>query len=163
MFGPENQKTSLFGQSNTTTAASQLQQQQPTQTQTTGFTETCSPFGATIHHGAFGGFQPASQPQPFGSGQAPTFGSGLRYSAPQPPPADEEDEEFEEFIQPSEPITIVTETPIAISFSVSGESNIPSDGVDHQVSVAVLPFSVKISYIAIPRIDPRVFLQVFSS
>jgi hypothetical protein len=72
------------------------------------------------------------------------------------------DEEFEEFIEgpDSDPITIVTETPMAIAFSVNGESNIPSDGVDHQVSVAVLPFSAKISYIAIPRIDPRVFLQV---
>jgi hypothetical protein len=53
-------------------------------------------------------------------------------------------------------ITIVTETPMAISFSVNGESNIPSDGVD---SVAVLPFSAKISYVAIPRMDPRVFLR----
>ena len=60
----------------------------------------------------------------------------------------------------TEPTTIVSETPMAISFSVHGQSTIPSDGIDHQVSVAVLPFTAKISYIAIPRMDPRVFLQV---
>jgi hypothetical protein len=77
----------------------------------------------------------------------------------------EDDDDFEELDGPcsiTEPITVVSETPMAISFSVHGESTIPSDGVDHQVSVAVLPFQAKISYITIPRIDPRVFLQVSS-
>ena len=74
-----------------------------------------------------------------------------------------EDDDFEDLEGPcaiTEPTTVVSETPMAISFSVHGESTIPSDGVEHQVSVAVLPFQAKISYIAIPRIDPRVFLQV---
>jgi hypothetical protein len=75
----------------------------------------------------------------------------------------EEDDDFEDLEGPgaiTEPTTVVSETPMAISFSVHGESTIPSDGVEHQVSVAVLPFLAKISYISIPRIDPRVFLQV---
>ncbi|KAF8151052.1 hypothetical protein B0H34DRAFT_731173 [Crassisporium funariophilum] len=74
----------------------------------------------------------------------------------------EEDDEYEELDTPgaiTEPTTIVTETPMAMSFSVHGESTIPSDGVEHQVSVAVLSFECKISYIAIPRIEPRVYLQ----
>ena len=54
--------------------------------------------------------------------------------------------------------TIVSETPVAVSFLVHGESTIPSDGIEHQVSVAELPFSAHISYITIPRIDPRIFL-----
>lgn len=69
-------------------------------------------------------------------------------------------EEVEGTSASTEPTTIVSETPMAISFSVHGKSTIPSDGIDHQVSVAVLPFTAKISYIVIPRMDPRVFLQV---
>ena len=78
-------------------------------------------------------------------------------------PLPEDDDDFEDLEGPgaiTEPTTVVSETPMAISFSVHGESTIPSDGVEHQVSVAVLPFQAKISYISIPRIDPRVFLQV---
>jgi len=70
---------------------------------------------------------------------------------------------FEEVPSPApiaEPSSFVAETPIAISYSITGESSIPSDGVEHQVSVAVLPFDATVSYITIPRIDPRVYLQV---
>ncbi|KAH9481857.1 Protein F37C4.5 [Psilocybe cubensis] len=70
--------------------------------------------------------------------------------------------EFEEVASPGailEPTTVVSETPVAVSFCVHGESTIPSDGVEHQVSVALLSFEATISYICIPRIDPRVFLQ----
>ncbi|KAG6864236.1 hypothetical protein C0991_011155 [Blastosporella zonata] len=72
------------------------------------------------------------------------------------------EDEFEAIPAPETitgPTTFVNETPVAISFSISGESTIPSDGIDHQVSVAVLPFEVKISYVTIPRIEPRVYLQ----
>ena len=75
----------------------------------------------------------------------------------------EDEDDFEDLEGPgaiAEPTTVVSETPMAISFSVHGESTIPSDGVEHQASVAVLPFQAKVSYISIPRIDPRVFLQV---
>ncbi|PPQ84015.1 hypothetical protein CVT25_000561 [Psilocybe cyanescens] len=78
------------------------------------------------------------------------------------PVSDNGEDEYEEVGGPgaiAEPTTVVSETPVAISFSVHGESTIPSDGVEHQVSVAVLPFEATISYICIPRIDPRVFLQ----
>lgn len=82
-----------------------------------------------------------------------------RLRAPLP---EDDDDDFEDLEVPgtiTEPTTVVSETPMAISFTVHGESTIPSDGVEHQVSVAVLPFQAKISYVSIPRIDPRVFLQ----
>jgi len=60
----------------------------------------------------------------------------------------------------TDPTTIVFETPIANSFTVHGKLTIPSDGDNHQVTVAVLPFTAKILYVVIPRIDPRVFLKV---
>lgn len=59
-----------------------------------------------------------------------------------------------------EPMTVVTETPVAISYSVQGESTIPSDEKDHQVSIAVLPFEAQISYVTVPRIEPCIYLQV---
>ncbi|KIJ96516.1 hypothetical protein K443DRAFT_682305 [Laccaria amethystina LaAM-08-1] len=74
-----------------------------------------------------------------------------------------DDDDFENVSSPSitgvEPTTVVAETPIAISYSVHGESTIPSDDVVHQVVIAVLPFEATISYISVPRIEPRVYLQ----
>ncbi|KAK0470322.1 uncharacterized protein EV420DRAFT_1742692 [Desarmillaria tabescens] len=104
-------------------------------------------------------------------GQAPAAQS-LFGSAPPPQPQhepvqalpDESEEIFEEVVLPdgsttSEASTLVTETPFAISYSVEGTSTIPSDGVEHQVAVAVLPFQSSTSYVTVPRIDPRLFLQ----
>lgn len=75
----------------------------------------------------------------------------------------EEEAEFEDIALPSsltEPMTVVTETPLAISYSVHGKSTIPSDGIEHQVTVALLPFEAQISYVAVPRVEPCVYLQV---
>ncbi|KAF9525788.1 hypothetical protein CPB83DRAFT_858888 [Crepidotus variabilis] len=99
----------------------------------------------------------------FGQAQAPAptlFGFQGSSSTVPAVPLPEDD--FEEISGPepiAEPATVISETPIAVSFSVQGESTIPSDGIDHQVSVAVLSFTAKISYITIPRVDPRAFLQ----
>ncbi|KAF8903751.1 hypothetical protein CPB84DRAFT_1728192 [Gymnopilus junonius] len=143
------QQKNLFGMP----AQVPVQQAQPT-------------FGQTSLFG-----QPApNPPATFGGGAGPTslFGSAPA-AAPfgstaggVPPPEEDDEDDFEEIHGPApitEPTTIVSETPVAVSFSVHGESTIPSDGIEHQVSVAVLPFKAKISYITIPRIDPRVFLQ----
>ncbi|PBK67849.1 hypothetical protein ARMSODRAFT_937831 [Armillaria solidipes] len=97
-------------------------------------------------------------------------GTGLGAQPPQPQveavqlPSHESDEIFEEIVLPdgsttSEASTSVTETPFAISYSVEGKSTIPSDGIEHQVAVAVLPFQSSTSYVTVPRIDPRLFLQ----
>ncbi|KDR78602.1 hypothetical protein GALMADRAFT_64390 [Galerina marginata CBS 339.88] len=58
-----------------------------------------------------------------------------------------------------EPATVFLESPVVVAFMIQGKSTIPSDGVDHQVSVAVLPLEAKISYLCIPGIEPKVFLQ----
>ncbi|KAJ6489052.1 hypothetical protein C8R45DRAFT_901974 [Mycena sanguinolenta] len=71
-------------------------------------------------------------------------------------------EDFEDIDVPNAmtgPMTIVTETPLAISYAVEGATTVPSDGTVHQVSIAVLPFEAKISHICSPRVDPRVYLQ----
>jgi hypothetical protein len=135
LFGStQQQQQSLFGQ-----LPQQQQQQQP------------SIFASS-----------ASLPQ-----QSGLFGSTQTqaYPPPQPVPAgdlDPEVEDFEDIAIPGAlagPTTIVTETPLAISYAVEGATTVPSDGTVHQVSVAVLPFEAKISHICTPRVDPRVYLQ----
>ena len=143
------QQTSLFGQAQP--AASLF-----------GSAPAAVPFGSTSGApagGAFGfGAVPSSPPAPAPPPSVPAVAERERERA-----EDYDQEDFEEVNEPAtitEPTTIVSETPVAVSFSVHGESSIPSDGIEHQVSVAMLPFKAKVSYITVPRIDPRVFLQV---
>ncbi|KAF5379823.1 hypothetical protein D9615_005794 [Tricholomella constricta] len=106
----------------------------------------------------------AAFPQSYPGG-ASAFGVSASVSHQMPPPPNPSfaaEEMFEEIAAPdptTEPTTFVNETPVAISFSITGESTIPSDGIDHQVSVAVLPLEAKVSYVTIPRIEPRVYLH----
>ncbi|KAJ6615886.1 hypothetical protein B0H10DRAFT_2435257 [Mycena sp. CBHHK59/15] len=90
---------------------------------------------------------------------------GTATPAPSLPEASDEQEQAEDFEEiaipgaQAGPTTIVTETPLAISYAVEGATTVPSDGMAHQVSVAVLPFEAKISHIVTPRVDARVYLQ----
>lgn len=107
--------------------------------------------GSTSAFGAFGGMSSGAQP-PQPQAEAVQF------------PSHESEEIFEEIVLPDgsstpEASTLVNETPFAISYSVEGKSTIPSDGIEHQVTVAVLPFQSSTSYVTVPRIDPRLFLQ----
>ncbi|KAJ7471038.1 hypothetical protein FB451DRAFT_1090666 [Mycena latifolia] len=112
----------------------------------------------------FGAPQQQQQQQPLFA--QPTgfqaFGGAFAQEPPAPPPDSQDGEDFEEIAIPdvqAGPTTIVTETPLAISYAVEGATTVPSDGTAHQVSVALLPFEAKISHICTPRIDPRVYLR----
>jgi hypothetical protein len=59
-----------------------------------------------------------------------------------------------------EPRTVVSESPFSHTYRVEGKSAIPSDGRDHQVLVAVLPFEAHISYVAFPRVQAVAYVQV---
>ncbi|KAF8155336.1 hypothetical protein K438DRAFT_1687435 [Mycena galopus ATCC 62051] len=156
VFGQPQQQpqTSLFGQP---------QQQQP------------STFGGGPAFSFGGGAQPQQQSssilgqpqaQQQQQQQSSLFGSSQPPLLPVQDQAtdglDLEAEDFEDIDIPNAmagPTTIVTETPLAISYAVEGATTVPSDGTVHQVSVAVLPFEAKISHICSPRVDPRVYLQ----
>jgi hypothetical protein len=60
----------------------------------------------------------------------------------------------------SKPKTVVSESPFSTTYKVEGKSSIPSDGIEHQVLVAMLPFDAKLSYIALPRAQTVAYLQV---
>jgi hypothetical protein len=118
-------------------------------------------FGGAPHSNAFGGGTTS------GSVFGASFGASTLPTAAVPAAVTTEPDDivssFEEITSPgafSEPTTVVTESPLSATYAVEGESTIPSDGVAHQVSIAVLSFESKVTHVCCPKIDPRVYLQV---
>jgi uncharacterized protein (TIGR02231 family) len=58
-----------------------------------------------------------------------------------------------------EPTSVVHESPLALAYHVEGASGAPSDGVPHQVAIAVLPFEAKIQHVTVPKVRPVAYLQ----
>ena len=48
--------------------------------------------------------------------------------------------------------SVVHESPLALSYHVEGASGVPSDGVPHQVTIAMLPFEAKIQHVTVPKV-----------
>jgi hypothetical protein len=73
---------------------------------------------------------------------------------------DEDASEDEDLGFASEPATVVSESPLSRTYRVAGNSTIPSDGREHQVLIAVLPFEAQLSYVALPRARTVAYMQV---
>jgi len=58
-----------------------------------------------------------------------------------------------------EPTSVVHESPLALTYHVEGASGVPSDGVPHQVTIAVLPFEAEIQHVTVPKVRPVAYLQ----
>lgn len=72
-------------------------------------------------------------------------------------------DEGEDTLEPSgwaESKTVVSESAVSSAFRIEGNSTIPSDGTQHKVAIAVLMFSAKVNYVAVPRTTPVAYLQV---
>lgn len=59
----------------------------------------------------------------------------------------------------AEPTTVVHESPLALTYHIEGASSVPSDGVPHQLAVAVLPFSATLQHVAVPKARPVAYLH----
>jgi uncharacterized protein (TIGR02231 family) len=59
----------------------------------------------------------------------------------------------------AEPTTVVHESPLALTYRVEGASRVPSDGVPHQLAVAVLPFAATLQHVAVPKARPVAYLH----
>lgn len=107
----------------------------------------------------------------------PVFRRGATRSSTFPPPGssnggaypenwDEDDVEEDEPGAPEgdsgPPSTVINESPLSLSYTVEGRSSIPTDGVAHKVSVAVLKFEAKVMHVAVPRVRAQAYLQVRS-
>ena len=58
-----------------------------------------------------------------------------------------------------EPVSVIHKSPLALTYHVEGASGVPSDGVPHQVSIAVLPFEAKTQHVTVPKVQPVAYLQ----
>ena len=58
-----------------------------------------------------------------------------------------------------ESTSVIHESPLALTYHVEGASGVPSDGVPHQVTIAVLPFEAKIQHVTVPKVRPVAYLQ----
>ncbi|KAH9008637.1 hypothetical protein EDB83DRAFT_489714 [Lactarius deliciosus] len=59
----------------------------------------------------------------------------------------------------AEPTAVVHESPLALTYHIEGASRVPSDGVPHQLAVAVLPFSATLQHVAVPKVRPVAYLH----
>ena len=76
---------------------------------------------------------------------------------------DEDDNAIAAAAPPSsfEPTTsIAKESPLFIAYKIDGDSSIPSDGEDHKVSIAELPFETVVSHVVVPKVKAVVYLEV---
>jgi uncharacterized protein (TIGR02231 family) len=55
--------------------------------------------------------------------------------------------------------SIVHESPLALTYHVDGASDVPSDGTPHQVSIAKLALDANVLHVAVPKVQPVVYLQ----
>ena len=70
-----------------------------------------------------------------------------------------DDEDNEPITTIGDPMSVVHESPLALTYHVEGASGVPSDGVSHQVCVAVLPFEAKILHVTVPKVRPVAYLE----
>ncbi|KAH9059614.1 hypothetical protein EDB87DRAFT_1735645 [Lactarius vividus] len=59
----------------------------------------------------------------------------------------------------AEPTAVVHESSLALTYRIEGASRVPSDGVPHQLSFAVLPFSATLQHIVVPKARPVAYLH----
>ena len=143
-------------------ASQQALPMQPAQPQSTGF----GAFGPPAPAGAFGSSTQTAPPPP------PLFGSVRNRSLEVPmlmPMVEYEWQDFQNISAPEdeeeqmnaigEPTSVVHESPLALTYHVEGASGVPSDGVPHQVTIAVLPFEAKIQHVTVPKVRPVAYLQ----
>ncbi|KAH9000878.1 hypothetical protein EDB86DRAFT_472098 [Lactarius hatsudake] len=59
----------------------------------------------------------------------------------------------------AEPTAVVHESPLALTYHIEGASRVPSDGVPHQLAIAVIPFSATLQHVAVPKARPVAYLH----
>ncbi|KAI0687754.1 hypothetical protein C8T65DRAFT_619921 [Cerioporus squamosus] len=67
--------------------------------------------------------------------------------------------EEEQHADASGPPTTVAHRPLSLSYHVDGIVALPSDGVAHKVSIAMLDFTVDLKYVSVPRKNTSAFIE----
>ena len=154
-----------FGQPPPFGASQVPQQQQQQQQQRSLFGASNSGFGqSAFTQSAFGQSAPAAL---FGSSAQPTQSLEVPKLFSMPGPSadegwqavDDADVTGDEPALITVPSTVVHESPLALTYRVEGASRVPSDGVAHQLAVAVLPFAATLQHVAVPKARPIAYLH----
>ncbi|KAF8268362.1 hypothetical protein EI94DRAFT_1829590 [Lactarius quietus] len=148
-FGAPAPAFGAFGQP-PTFGATQVPQQQQQQ----------SLFGQA--NSGFAGLSQSVPAPAFGSSAQPLQGTSAFFGASPDDgwqAVDADDTPEEELTPIAEPTTVVHESPLALTYRVEGPSRVPSDGVPHQLAVAVLPFSATLQHVAVPKARPVAYLH----
>ncbi|KAI0695487.1 hypothetical protein C8T65DRAFT_584266 [Cerioporus squamosus] len=56
-------------------------------------------------------------------------------------------------------ITSVNRNPLSLAYRVDGQVTLPSDGIAHKVSIAVLDFSADLKYVCVPHKNTSAFIE----
>jgi hypothetical protein len=171
----------LFGQQQQTQATGFGGPGQPQQ-QTTQNAPAAGLFGGVAQGSSTNAFgattsaptNPALAPQPAGlfgnaTTQSTTTGTGL-FGTAIVPPENLDEEDFEEIAPtaagdgppgdtPELPRKKVSESALAMTFTVDGRASVPSDGIAHQVLIAVLPFEADLTYVCVPRVEAGAYVS----
>ena len=59
--------------------------------------------------------------------------------------------------------TVISKSPITVSYTVEALTTIPSDGLSHKVLVVTIPFEAIITHVTTPRKSPIAYLQVWKA
>ncbi|RPD54842.1 hypothetical protein L226DRAFT_616499 [Lentinus tigrinus ALCF2SS1-7] len=114
---------------------------------------------------------PLPQPAPFVPASAAyrmtSVAAPAMRVAPQPQrftdsrPSDDERERAREVTPQLEvaPPTTVDRNPLSLSYHVEGLVTLPSDGVPHKVSIAILDFTAELKYVCAPRKNTSAFIE----
>ena len=144
--------------------ASQAPQQQ--QQQQSLFGPSNSGFGQNAFtQSAFGQSAPAAWAGSYNSFEPSAQPLSLAHTMPGPSAdegwqaVDDADATAAEPTLITEPSTVVHESPLALTYRVEGASRVPSDGVAHQLAVAVLPFAATLQHVAVPKARPIAYLH----
>ncbi|RDX54090.1 hypothetical protein OH76DRAFT_1415579 [Lentinus brumalis] len=92
------------------------------------------------------------------SSQGGFFGHASSYPRPLPAPTDEPVLEKDDGAHHAPPTT-VDRSPLSLSYRVEGLVILPSDGVAHKVTIAMLDFSAYLRYVCVPRKNTSAFIE----
>ncbi|RPD54804.1 hypothetical protein L226DRAFT_616532 [Lentinus tigrinus ALCF2SS1-7] len=80
-------------------------------------------------------------------------------SPPPPPRPDSESEVEVSFADVLVQTTAVDRNPLVLSYRVDSALSLPSDGLAHKITIAILDFSATLKYVCVPRKGPSAFIE----
>ncbi|KAI1792172.1 hypothetical protein LXA43DRAFT_364276 [Ganoderma leucocontextum] len=130
--------------------------------------EMCVPLTSNLGQQPFPAAH-VTQPAPIRVARKAALSPGRRDRARATPSPPAFEEEFENIVDSTSDEEVEYETllegavlaknPLSLAYRVEGRVSLPSDGVAHKVSIAVLDFSAALKYVCVPRKTSATFIE----